>query len=51
MKTDTKISDGSYINDALKCSTLDISSKDDTNGQLKGSNEYICKLISINMFM
>lgn len=42
--------DGSYINDALKCSSLDIStvSKNDTNephAGHKGSNEYIRKYL------
>lgn len=45
MKSDNNDLNGSYINDALKCSTLDISgvNKDDAEpvGASKGSNEYI----------
>ncbi|KAG4075951.1 hypothetical protein HA402_003777 [Bradysia odoriphaga] len=42
MKTDTA-SDGAYINEALKCSSLNISNpkEDEPHGGLKGSNEYI----------
>lgn len=43
MKTEIS-SDGAYINDALKCSSLNISKEDEPHGGLKGSNEYICKL-------
>ncbi len=44
MKTETS-TDGAYINEALKCSSLNISNpkEDEPHGGLKGSNEYICK--------
>lgn len=46
MKAETDLN-GSYINDALQCSTLDISvGKEDLEqpaGASKGSNEYIRK--------
>lgn len=34
--------DGSYTNDGLNCSTLDIPNSE-PHGGLKGSNEFICK--------
>lgn len=47
MKTEIS-SDGAYINEALKCSSLNISNpkEDEPHGGLKGSNEYICKSCS-----
>lgn len=44
-KMKTEVTDGAYINEALKCSSLNISNpkEDEPHGGLKGSNEYICK--------
>lgn len=49
MKSDVDLS-GSYINDALKCSSLDISGGKEADaaepaGASKGSNEYIRKYL------
>lgn len=50
MKTEVS-TDGAYINDALKCSSLNISNpkEDEPHGGLKGSNEYICKILDSNL--
>lgn len=41
-----KKDNGGYINDALKCSSIDITnSNDEPHGGLKGSNEYIRKYL------
>lgn len=49
MKTEIS-TDGAYINEALKCSSLNISNpkEDEPHGGLKGSNEYICMLLCVN---